>query len=276
MSIESIISFENFKNALNKTIKSGDDFYIELLETVINNPNRYCGLFRLSNAKTKLIQNVTQSIEIKFGDFMEEIITEYISKMGYINITKDLGFDENGDRLNCDQLFTLGNNLYLVEQKIRDDHDSTKKRGQYANFYKKINLLKRKHPDKHIIGIMWFIDDGLCKNKNYYKGEMENTSFENVELHLYYGGEFFEELNNGNNVWKEIISHLEKLRLENTNEILSIPDFGTSDEIFNALLKLEVKYWKKLISNNEKYNRLRIELFSNGDNLDKAKKIRNK
>lgn len=41
--------------------------------TVVKNPNRYTGIFRLSNAKTKLIQNVTQSREIKFGDFMEEI-----------------------------------------------------------------------------------------------------------------------------------------------------------------------------------------------------------
>ena len=122
-----ILSYASFMDKLNKKIKSGDDFYLELLETVIDNPSRYCGLFRLSNAKTKLIQNVTQSKEIKFGDFMEDIVTDYLSLIGYENKTKDLGFDENGDRLNADQVFSKGNTIYLVEQKIRDDHDSTKK-----------------------------------------------------------------------------------------------------------------------------------------------------
>ena len=95
-----IITYDHFMERLNKKIKSGDDFYLELLKTVIDNPSRYCGLFRLSNAKTKLIQNVTQSKEIKFGDFMEDIVTEYLGLIGYENCAKDLGVDENGDRLN--------------------------------------------------------------------------------------------------------------------------------------------------------------------------------
>ena len=94
---------------------------------MINNPKRYTGIFRISNARTKLIQNVTQSREIKFGDFMEEIITEYISKMGYENLDKSIGNDENGNALSADQIFKENDKIYLIEQKIRDDHDSTKK-----------------------------------------------------------------------------------------------------------------------------------------------------
>ena len=63
-----LISYEQFQEILTKSIKDGDDFYLSLLETIIKEPTRYCGLFRLSNAKTKLIQNVMQSREIKFGD----------------------------------------------------------------------------------------------------------------------------------------------------------------------------------------------------------------
>ena len=81
-----IISYEYFTEQLNNHIKSDDAFCYELLKTVIKNPERYTGLFRLSNAKTKLIQNVTQSREIKFGNFMEEIITDYIAAMGYKNM----------------------------------------------------------------------------------------------------------------------------------------------------------------------------------------------
>lgn len=266
-----IISYETFLEKLHKKIKSGDDFYLELLETVIDNPSRYCGLFRLSNAKTKLIQNVTQSKEIKFGDFMEDIATDYIEKLGYRNMQKDLGCDENGDRLNADQVFIKDEVVYLVEQKVRDDHDSTKKRGQFANFDKKVRLIRQQHPDKRLVASMWFIDDGLVKNKNYYQSEMESTIYPNTELHLYYGGEFFESLDGGSEVWKEIVAYLERNRMENSNEIFTIPDFGTSDEIYQALLKLPRKYWLKLLSNSSKYDLLRKELFSCGNNLSNAK-----
>lgn len=266
-----LISYEDFMDKLNKKIKSGDDFYQELLETVIDNPSRYCGLFRLSNAKTKLIQNVTQSKEIKFGDFMEDISTDYIGLLGYENRCKDLGLDENGDRLNADQVFIKGNIVFLVEQKIRDDHDSTKKRGQFANFDKKVRLIRQQHTGMHLIAIMWFIDDGLVKNKKYYQNEMDNTSYPDTELYLYYGGDFFHSLIGGDVVWNEMLSYLEKNRMENSNEIFTIPDFGTSTEIYNALLRLSPKYWAKLLSENSKYDLLRKELFSSGDNLIKAK-----
>lgn len=266
-----LISYENFLDKLHHKIKSGEDFYISLLETVIDNPSRYCGLFRLSNAKTKLIQNVTQSMEIKFGDFMEEIVTDYIALLGYTNITKDLGFDANGDRLNADQVFIKNNTVYLVEQKIRDDHDSTKKRGQYANFEKKVLLLKAQHPTKIINASMWFIDDALVKNKNYYQMEMNNSLINDCQLNLFYGREFFLSLDGGSVAWTEIITYLRQNRISNTNDIFTIPDFGTSVEIYNALLKLKTKHWRKLLSNDEKYVLLRSELFGSGDNLERAR-----
>lgn len=269
-----IFTYEYFTRKLNERIKSGDDFYLDLLETVIDNPSRYCGLFRLSNAKTKLIQNVTQSKEIKFGDFMEDICTDYIAYLGFNNLCKDLGFNENNERLNADQIFTHDNTVYLVEQKIRDDHDSTKKRGQFDNFEKKVKLIKKQHPDKHLIASMWFIDEGLVKNKNYYQERMNSSSFDDTELYLYYGNEFFLSLMNGDKVWDEIITYLTRNRMENSSDIFTIPDFGTSAEIYNALLKLSKSYWNKLLSNKSKYDLLRKEMFSTGDNLEKAKKSR--
>ena len=237
---QELLEYEEFKNLLQLKIKTGDEFYVELLKTVIDNPYRYCGLFRLSNAKTKLIQNVTQSNEIKFGDFMEDLITTYLSKLNYIILPKNLGVDENNDKLNVDQIFIKDNILYIVEQKIRDDHDSTKKRGQFQNFYKKIKLVRKKYPQYHFVAIMWFVDDSIIKNKNYYAEEIEKVKneFDDTELHLYYGKYFFENLPNSENIWEEILKYLKKLRLENSNEIFSIPDFGNSVEIYKALLDL--------------------------------------
>ena len=136
-----MIPYEDFISELNRTIKYDAEFYRDLLEKVIDNPRRYTGIFRISNVRTKLIQNATQSREIKFGDFLENIVTEYIKLMGYTNLKKNIGADDTGNVLEADQVFQKENTVYLIEQKVRDDHDSTKKRGQYDNF-------RKKYPDR--------------------------------------------------------------------------------------------------------------------------------
>ena len=274
------ISYEEFLDLVSNYIHKDEEFYLELLNNLVDNPTRYFGLFRLSNPKIKLVQNITQSREIKFGDIVEELTTEYLSKLGYENFDKNLGKDENGDFLNVDQYYTDGNVIYMVEMKIRDDHDSTKKRGQYFNFQKKIRLISQKNPGKVIDACMWFVDDGLIKNKKYYKEQMENDisnkTFENASLHLYYGNEYFHTLKNGDEAWEQFINNLTEYRLEHSKNDVEIPDFGTSTEIFKALLLLSDSEWKKLNSNLPEYCLLREELFHNGDNLKKAAEIRNK
>lgn len=268
-----IISYSEFCDFVTKHIQEGKDFYISLLENVIDNPSRYCGLFRLSNAKSKLIQNITQSREIKFGDIIEELTTYYISKLGYSNYNKNLGKDNNGDLLNVDQFFTDGNKLFLTEMKIRDDHDSTKKRGQYQNFRKKVSLVRERYPGKHLDASMWFVDDSLVKNKNYYLEEIQADlkKITNTSLHLYYGEEYFDSLKNGHEAWVELINILKEYRAKHaTSNDVEIPDFGSSKEIYDALLMLPEKYWKKLMSNKTEYIRLREELFSFGNNLIRA------
>ena len=271
-----LITYKEFCDFLTNRIQTGKDFYLSLLENVIENPSRYCGLFRLSNAKTKLIQNVTQSKEIKFGDIIEEITTQYLARMGYENFEKNLGRDSNGDELHVDQYFTDGKDIYFVEMKIRDDHDSTKKRGQYSNFRKKLVLLINRHPGKHIIAIMWFVDNGLEKNKKYYLSEMRKETFFNADLRLFYGQEFFEILKNGLTVWNELIGMLKNYRFENSKTNVDIPDFGSSQQILEALTSLSPTHWKKLMSDNEQYQLLRSELFSSGNNLHEAAMARDK
>lgn len=267
------MTYENFIQKLNAKFVNGEEFYINLLQTVIDNPTRYTGIFRVSSAKTKLIQNVTQSNEIKFGDFMEDIVTEYISLLGHENLAKNIGQNENGDTLNTDQLFTIANSnmLVLIEQKIRDDHDSTKKRGQFSNFIYKIELLKKKYPQNILTGVMWFIDDGLIKNRNYYRSEMQSYMSEHsdVSLKMYYGGELFDDLFKKSDVWEEITEYLKRNKAERSQEMLNIPDFDTSVEILDALKKLPTKYKNKLLSSDEKYVQLRAELFTTNSNLSK-------
>ena len=265
-----MFTYEDFIIQLNNKIKNDEEFYYELLKTVISNPNRYTGIFRISNVKTKLIQNVTQSREIKFGDFMEYIVTQYIAAMGYVNLDKNIGQDKFGDYLSADQVFRNNEIVFLIEQKIRDDHDSTKKRGQYQNFQKKYSLLSRRYPNNRIIACMWFIDPSLVKNRNYYLTEASNEHLSNVNLYIYYGGELFSNLFQREDIWNEICEHLVRNKLERSDDILSIPDFDTSDEFFDALKRLfivERNLSKKLISDKPEYIQLRNELFPTGYNF---------
>lgn len=270
-----MIPYDEFKLGIDQILKCDEDFLCELLATVIKNPGRYTGRFRLSNARTKLIQNVTQSREIKFGDFMEDIVTEYIRRIGYENLNKNIGRDESGDSLQADQVFKKDGVIYLIEQKIRDDHDSTKKRGQYDNFSKKCRLLKRLYPDSTVDATMWFIDDSLQKNRHYYEGRanQENAEMDGITRHILYGKQLFNDVLSCPDAWDELCSHLDRNKQERSQEILNIPDFDNSPEILNALITLKKSdpaLYRKLLSDDPKYVQLRRELFPTGHNLERV------
>ncbi|UUD37218.1 Uncharacterised protein [Mycoplasmopsis californica] len=271
------ISYDEFIKKIKSKIKEDEEFYSKLLKNIINNPKRYVGIFRLSNAKTKLLQNITQSIEIKFGDLLEDITRDYIKHLGYKNLDKRLEAKNSDGRreiLNIDQYFTDGQTVYMVEMKVRDDHDSSKKRGQLDNFKRKLEAIQRQNKCRNIVASMWFVDGGMVKNKKFYVDELDKVIIPNTELHLFYGSEFFNSLKNGNEAWKELIFLLENYHKLNKNENVEIPNFGNSNEVLNALIKLPNKEWKKLLSNEDDYIQIREELFSSGDNLEKAKESR--
>lgn len=202
------MTYRNFKDRLNHKV-FGEDLNYEILLTVLQNPKRYIGIFRITNAKTKLIQNVTHS---------------------------------------------------------------TKKRGQYANLIKKIKALKKQYPypNYKIIASMWFSDDSLKKNRKYYLEQIEYNTDGQVEIHIFYGKELFENIFKRIDIWNELVSHLQKHKQERSQEILNVPDFDTSNEIRIALLKVKNDYpnlVKKLLSDMPDYIELRKELFPMQQNL---------
>lgn len=286
------MEYKYFKNELTKITKRDQKFYNDLLITILLNPERYTGIFRLSNINNKIIQNITQSQEIKFGYFIENIITDYIELMGYKNLNKNLGIDEIGNYLLVDQIFSKDKTIYIIEQKIRDDHDSTKKRGQIKNFKRKYILASKLFPDYKINASMWFIDDTFKKNKNYYISEIKkHNNNSNIDINIFYGKNLFINLFNRIDVWEEICEYLLKNKLETDEKTLSIPDFDTSEEFFIALKNLkelgelstmEIKekgypkssknLYKKLFGNDKKFINLRKELFPTEYNLKRVTK----
>lgn len=166
------MEYEKFKNILNKQIF--DNSKIDLLEKIAKSPDRYVGLFRPTKPKAKILQNLLQSNEIRFGDALEVLFEKYFENLGYKNLEKKIQ-NNNKDKqeyLDLDQLFTDGQYIYFVEQKVRDDHDSTKKRGQMENFEKKINELLNIYKETKIKAFVYFVDYSLVRNKHFYSEEI--------------------------------------------------------------------------------------------------------
>lgn len=209
-----LIEYDVFEDELEKIIYR--DAKSDLINKLAKSPDRYVGLFRTTSPKLKLMQNITQSHEISFGDFVENIITMYLGVF-YENLPKRAKY--NKEDIMFDQLFLFENKVYMIEQKIRDDHDSTKKRGQFSNFISKINYLKENYPDKKIVALMWFVDDSLKKNRRYYLNMISSyKSNDNISLNIFYGNELFNYLDKII-IWDEMVKYLQQWKELETNNI---------------------------------------------------------
>lgn len=139
---------------------------VEIFTDVINRGElkRLITDFQILSYKDKLLQYYFTSNGVKFGGTLEEIVKFYLTKKG-ANFNLNRREVVNGH--DCDQIFTYGDKVVLIEQKVRDDHDSSKKRGQVDNYLEKKKALIAKF--QKVISCSWFIDDLFLKNKKYYK-----------------------------------------------------------------------------------------------------------
>jgi len=75
------MQYEKFKKIFNETIF--EESKAVLIKKIAKYPNRYIGLFRPTKPKAKILQNLLQSHEIRFGDAFETAIEEYLREFGY-------------------------------------------------------------------------------------------------------------------------------------------------------------------------------------------------
>lgn len=240
------MDYEKFCKILNKHIFEGEKK--ELLQRIAEGPERFIGLFRPTRPAAKILQHLLQSHEIRFGDAMEEAIEEVLKDKGYAILPKTM-IAENGETLSLDQYFMKDGKFYFVEQKVRDDHDSTKKRGQLSNFESKIEVLIRKH-SQNLTGIMYFIDPDLTKNKNYYQEELNKLEkFYNVKLYLFYGKELFDYLQ-CSSIWDDMLLWLNQWK-DSLPELPEINFDTKPHESLKEIKDLEIRYWRKILENEK-------------------------
>lgn len=106
------MDYKDAVDILNRHIFEGDRR--KLLKKIAYNPERYVGLFRPTKPKAKLIQNLLQSHEIRFGDAMESLTKGLLQDLGFTVLPTGIQSND-GDTLNIDQYFTNGDTFYFVE-----------------------------------------------------------------------------------------------------------------------------------------------------------------
>lgn len=251
------MDYSKFIEILNKHIFEGEKK--DLLKKIAENPERFIGLFRPTKPHAKILQHLLQSHEIRMGGALEEIIEKTLENFGFKNLPKNI-VNENGENLSLDQYFYKEGKYYFVEQKVRDDHDSSKKRGQISNFETKLEILYKKH-GSNLTGIMYFIDPDLNKNRNFYLSEIERLkNFYGIDIRLFYGSEFFEFLKQGD-FWNNMLEWLKKWK-DNLPELPEI-NFDTSpEENFEEIKDLALRYWRKILENDKLWDEGIIKVLS--------------
>lgn len=240
----------------------------ELITKIAEYPERFIGLFRPTKPNVKVLQFLLQSHEIKMGDALEEVIEKIIESCGFRILNKDIINNDN-EMLKLDQYFTDGRKYYFIEQKVRDDHDSTKKRGQIKNFEAKLEVLYRRH-GSDIVGIIYFIDPNLSKNKAYYSNELEKLKEKyKLELYLLYGEELFTFLGHSY-YWSSILSWLRSWK-ENLPDLPEVNFDKNPEESFQEIKDLDLKIWRKVVKNDELWDEGLLKvIFPTGETLIKV------
>lgn len=212
------MDFDSFKRIFESKIYEGTRSGLVL--SIADRPERFVGVFRSTPVKEKVAQFVSQSREIKFGDAFEELIGKLLEENDFLALPKTL-VNSQGQSFNADQLVQRKDGgILLIEQKIRDDHDTSKRVGQIDNFREKILALISANGDDFMVGYFYFIDPGFRKNQAYYSRRLVELEKElGVPLKLAYGRELFEFIGIPE-VWDEVIDHLTTWRD-------SLPTFST-------------------------------------------------
>lgn len=262
------MKYDKFTDILNVAIFT--DSKAKLLESIARDPQRFIGLFRPTTPRVKLQQNILQSREIRMGDALEKIVRCYLQENGCEILGGDVQI--GGKRKNIDLHFRRGEDVFVVEQKVRDDHDSTKKSGQIRDFLSKLESGISENGAKRTRGGIFFVDPSLSKNREYYRKELADFAgkHDGLRARLWYGGEFFADILGDDGVWKEMLSHLAKWK----EGIKDFPDvnFDTDPESsFEEIRHLPPRVFMKIFNNEDVRKEILPVLFPANKSLEKLR-----
>lgn len=213
---------DKLKEIFEKHYKSvGSYLCAKLLENKKKNVNNDASFAPLPDWM-RVIGTFVTTLNIRYGDYIEEIINLFLEENGAILLkNKEIINITSKELKKYDLFFELNGTIYIGEIKIRDNHDSTKKVGQINNLIAKVEKIKN-NTNKKISAILFFLDSSIKKNKSFYEKELlKNINIE--KFSVLYGDEFFEKFKlsvEWNELKKLIISYNDDIK--NNNEIYEI------------------------------------------------------
>ena len=238
------MKYEDFKKILDDKISKQSK--VKLIKNLAKNPHRYIGPFRPTVPRAKIIQNLTLSNESKFGGAFEIVIEKYLVENDFEVLDKRLDIG-GGKYLSIDQLVKK-EKIIFIEQKMRDDHDSTKMRGQIKNFADKLSSLSKKYEKEYLQGYIYFVDMAFTKNKKFYEEEIKKLKEKyGVELYLCYGKDLFIKLGL-EKVWLEIEEYAERWK-EELEDLVDINFDNNAEEVFEEIKDMQPNIYRKLFDN---------------------------
>lgn len=258
--------YDKFAGILNESIFVGSK--AKLIDSIAKNPLRYVGLFRPTKPRAKLLQNILQSQEIRMGDALEEIVRGYLEEGGCELL--DGGVVIEGEEKNIDLHFRKGGDVFVIEQKIRDDHDSTKKKGQFRDLSSKLEYAVSQNGAGKTRGGVFFVDPSLNKNRNYYSAELEALARKHngLRARLWYGEEFFADILGGDGVWDEMLSHLRRWK-ENIPLFPEVNFDATAEKSFGEIKDISPSVFLKIFKNDSVRDEILPVIFPGNEVLGK-------
>ena len=205
----------------------------ELLERLLSsnyNLMRIVSPYQALPLREKITQTILTHINISLGNYAEEIAKKIIAAFG-----GEILEGKSSDKV-VDCLFMYKGKTYLIEQKVRDDHDTSKRVGQATDFIEKKRIFR---PDA---SACWFVDDNFHKNEKYY-----STLFADE---LYYGDEinkFMYEIfgDIGNDFFSYYRRRIEEMRRELSSFNLTFVQPVRLEKISPARLRTLIEHCSK-------------------------------
>lgn len=221
-----------------------------IFEKTFKNPEILASEFSLFSGLTKITHTTLQSLDIKFGYFLEDLLNEIIYSKQGVKILDRVVVNENGKKLDYDSHFEKDGVEYIIEIKKRDNHDSTKWKGQLDNLWEKYNLSNSENKR----AIIYFIDESYGR-KNYkgYLDRWAKYSLNQSELEIYYSRELFGNELLTEDDWIHFVDLVGQAS-DKINQLIRdmLISIGTSEEGIEAFVEQSAQYLESKIKKVEK------------------------
>ncbi len=227
---------------LNQNILAGEKRL--LLQLIADHPDRFNALFCVHPAKTRLLQAVLAEREARFSNAVRELIKILLKESGFLLLPERVQ-DSEGNDLAVNPHFGGGKAYYFLDLRLRDDLDKAQRHSLMAGFEARLEAMHRLH-GSNLVGILYFLDPNLIQQRTLFAEELAKLRRDHaVELHLFYGLEFFAYLGQPS-MWQELVGSINEWKATH----VQLPDLDfdlNSQTSFEELRVLEQRCWWNLL-----------------------------